>query len=56
MKLLGNPRSPYVKKVVIVLKEKGMEYDYLEVGAGDPAVGEANPLAKIPTVSMARPN
>jgi glutathione S-transferase len=50
MKLLGNPRSPYVKKIVIALKEKGMEYDYLEVGAGDPAVGEANPLAKIPTL------
>lgn len=50
MKLLGNSRSPYVKKVVIALKEKGMAYDYLEVGAGDPAVGEANPLAKIPTL------
>jgi glutathione S-transferase len=37
MKLLGNPRSPYVKKVVIALKEKGVPYDYLEVSAGDPA-------------------
>jgi len=50
MKLLGNPRSPYVKKVVIALKEKGVPYDYLEVSAGDPAVGGANPLAKIPTL------
>ena len=50
MKLLGNARSPYVKKVVIALKEKGVAYDYLEVSAGDPAVGAANPLAKIPTL------
>lgn len=50
MKLLGNPRSPYVKKIVIALKEKGMEYDYLEVGAGDPAVAAVNPLSKIPTL------
>lgn len=50
MKLLGNPRSPYAKKIVIALKEKGMAFEYLEVAASDPAVAAANPLAKIPTL------
>ena len=50
MKLLGNPRSPYVRKVIIALREKGAAYDYVEVSAGDPAVGAANPLSKIPTL------
>ena len=50
MKLLGNPRSPYVRKVIIALREKGLAYEYIEVSAGDPAVGAANPLSKIPTL------
>ena len=50
MKLLGNPRSPYVRKVIVALREKGAAYDYVEVSAGDPSVGAANPLSKIPTL------
>jgi len=52
MKLLGNPRSPYVRKVIIALREKGATYEYVEVSAGDPAVGAANPLSKIPTLIL----
>jgi glutathione S-transferase len=47
MKLYGSPRSPYVRKVRIVLEEKGLAYEYVVDRAGLP---EANPLAKVPTL------
>lgn len=52
MKLLGVDRSPYVRKVRIVLDEKGIPYEYVQARPSlpDSPVPQFNPLAKIPVL------
>jgi glutathione S-transferase len=52
MKLLGVDRSPYVRKVRIVLEEKGIGYKYVQARPSVPGspVPQYNPLAKIPVL------
>ncbi len=50
MKLLGGSGSPYVRKVRIVLEEKHVAYEHMDVRAASAEVAQANPLAKIPTL------
>jgi glutathione S-transferase len=52
MKLLGVDRSPYVRKVRIVLEEKGIAYEYVQARPSVPEspVPQFNPLAKIPVL------
>ena len=52
MKLLGHDRSPYVRKVRIVLEEKRIPYEYVlaRPSAPDSPVPDLNPLAKIPVL------
>lgn len=52
MKVLGGDRSPYVRKVRIVLEEKGLAYEYVQArpSVPDSPVPEYNPLAKIPVL------
>lgn len=49
MKLLGANASPYVLKVIVVLEEKGLPYEYVAVRPTAAEVSAANPLSKIPT-------
>ena len=50
MKLYGSLTSPYVRKVRIVLKEKGLTHDLIVEGPADAAgnVARLNPLRAIP--------
>ena len=52
MKLFGVDRSPYARKVRIVLEEKGIPYDYVQARPSTPdsPVPAYNPLAKIPVL------
>lgn len=52
MKLLGAPGSPYVRKVRIVLEEKGIAYENViaRPSAPDSQVPQYNPLGKIPVL------
>ncbi len=52
MKLLGSPGSPYVRKVRIVVAEKGAacEYQRIHLAAPDSGIAAANPLGKIPAL------
>jgi glutathione S-transferase len=52
MKLFGVDRSPYARKVRIVLEEKGIPYDYVQArpSVPDSPVPAHNPLAKIPVL------
>ena len=52
MKLLGVDRSPYVRKVRIVLEEKNIPYEYVQArpSVPDSPVPAYNPLAKIPVL------
>ncbi|RPJ44755.1 MAG: glutathione S-transferase [Betaproteobacteria bacterium] len=52
MRLFGTPRSPYVRKVRIVLAEKQIPHDYIVARGSAPGspVPALNPLAKVPTL------
>ncbi len=50
MKLLGANASPYALKVIIVLEEKKLPYEYVVVRPTATEVSAANPLSKIPTL------
>jgi glutathione S-transferase len=52
MKLIGGDRSPYARKVRIVLEEKGIPYEYVQARPSTPdsPVPSFNPLAKIPVL------
>ncbi|HEV7801667.1 MAG TPA: glutathione S-transferase N-terminal domain-containing protein [Burkholderiales bacterium] len=52
MKLLGVDRSPYARKVRIVLEEKHIPYEYVQArpSTADSPVPQFNPLAKIPVL------
>jgi glutathione S-transferase len=56
MKLYGSLTSPYVRKVRIVLFEKGVPCDFIVEGPSDAAgnVARLNPLGKVPV--LVRPN
>lgn len=54
MKLLSSPTSPYVRKVLVLLRETGQtvetEVQHASPTARNPAVAAANPLGKIPAL------
>jgi len=52
MKLYGSLTSPYVRKVRVFLKEKGIAYEFVVEGPAEPAgnVARLNPLGKVPTL------
>ena len=52
MKLYGSLTSPYVRKVRVLLKEKGIACDLIVEGPSDPAghVAALNPLGKVPVL------
>ena len=52
MKLLGHDGSPYVRKVRIVLEEKGIPYEYVFARPSQPGsvVPDYNPHGKIPVL------
>ena len=52
MKLYGSVTSPYVRKVRVFLKEKGIACDFVMEGPLDPAghVAALNPLGKVPVL------
>ncbi len=52
MKLYGSLTSPYVRKVRMLLAEKGIAYDFVEEGPSDAAgnVARLNPLGKVPAL------
>jgi glutathione S-transferase len=50
MKLLYTPNSPYARKVRIVLREKEIACEEVQVSLNDRAVEAVNPLGKIPTL------
>lgn len=54
MKLIGSDTSPYVRKVRIVLQEKGIACDYLreDVWKAETAIRATNPLAKVPALVL----
>lgn len=55
MKLFMTPNSPYARKVRIVLAEKRIEFEQVEVAslaALDSPVPEFNPLGKVPTLLL----
>lgn len=54
MKLIGSTRSPYVRKVRIVMAEKKLDYQFVleDVWSADTAIMESNPLGKVPCLVM----
>lgn len=54
MKLIGSNASPYVRKVRIVMAEKKLDYQYEleDVWSETTAIGESNPLGKVPCLIM----
>ena len=54
MKLIGSTASPYVRKVRVVMAEKRLDYQFVQenVWADDTAIGESNPLGKVPCLVM----
>ena len=54
MRLIGTLTSPYVRKVRVALAEKKLEYRFEidNVWAADTAIGQANPLGKVPCLVL----
>ena len=54
MKLIGSLTSPFVRKVRVVMAEKKLDYQFVDdnVWAADTAIGESNPLGKVPCLVM----
>ena len=54
MKLLGAVTSPYVRKVLIVMAEKKLEYEFVQedVWAASTSIVLSNPLGKVPCLLM----
>ena len=50
MKLFGAPVSPFVRKVLIIVAEKGLDVEMVPVGIGDPnpEFAECSPFKKMP--------
>lgn len=54
MKLVGSKTSPYVRKIRVVLAEKGLPFEFLEESAwnADTTVPRYNPLNKVPVLVL----
>jgi glutathione S-transferase len=54
MKLIGSLTSPYVRKVRIVMIEKGLQYTWCpeDIASPDSKISEVNPLGKIPCLVL----
>lgn len=54
MKLYASQTSPYARKVRVVMAEKKIDYQMVEVDVWSPdtAIGQFNPLGKVPCVVM----
>ena len=54
MKLIGSVTSPYVRKVLVVMADKKLDYALVEenVWAADTTIGQTNPLGKVPCLVM----
>jgi glutathione S-transferase len=54
MKLLGSLKSPYVRKVRVVMAEKKLDYEFVleDVWAEDTQIQQHNPLGKVPCLLM----
>ncbi|HEX3061189.1 MAG TPA: glutathione S-transferase N-terminal domain-containing protein, partial [Usitatibacter sp.] len=54
MKLVGSLTSPYVRKVRVLLAEKGLAYELVEDNAwhAQTTVPRYNPLNKVPALVM----
>jgi glutathione S-transferase len=54
MKLYGSETSPYVRKVRILVKEKGLPVQWVREAAGDAEARHAqlNPLGKVPVLEL----
>ena len=54
MKLIGSKLSPYVRKVRVLLAEKGIAYEFVEenVWSPDTKVPNYNPLNKVPALVL----
>jgi glutathione S-transferase len=54
MKLIGSRTSPYVRKVRVVLAEKGLAHEFVEESAwnADTKVPNYNPLNKVPALQL----
>ena len=54
MKLYASQTSPYARKVRVVMAEKKIDYQMVEVDVWSPdtAIGQFNPLGKVPCLVM----
>ncbi len=52
LKLYGSHRSPYVQKVRVFIREKGIPCDFLDVRPASAEVVALNPLSQIPTLEL----
>ncbi|WP_075182433.1 glutathione S-transferase [Pantoea sp. 1.19] len=52
MKLIGNYTSPFVRKISIILLEKGITFEFVNASPweADSPVGQFNPLGKVPAL------
>ncbi len=52
MKLIGSYTSPYVRKISVILLEKGIAFELVSAApwAGDELVAAVNPLGKVPAL------
>lgn len=52
MKLIDNYTSPYVRKISVILLEKGLSFEFINVNpwVGDSPAPQYNPLGKVPTL------
>ena len=54
MKLVGSKTSPYVRKIRVILAERGLPYEFIEESAWtvDTTVPRYNPLNKVPALVL----
>lgn len=54
MRLIGNPTSPYVRKVRVVMAEKKLDFKFeiQDPWGADSPVAQSNPLGKVPCLVM----
>ena len=58
MKLIGSYTSPFVRKISILLLEKGIEFEFVNEQPYnvENGVAQYNPLGKVPALSRTRAN
>jgi glutathione S-transferase len=54
MKLIGSKTSPYVRKVRVILAEKGLPFEFVEdnVWSAETKMSQFNPLVKVPALLL----